>query len=143
MIAKSPRCNFERGSDGGTNRSPPTLIGRSIGTLINAMMSEILRIALVLNKSRSLSESEGELQYHFIKRAKSTPSRAVVLCFEIDEVTQIITESNGRAVSTTDSTIDRLIARHVHILITNKRPHVLKSSRELCVKARNIKNSPR
>src|SRR5882724_8763008 len=116
MIAKAPACNFERGSDGGANRSPPAFTGRSTGALINARMSKILRIALVLNKSRSLSESEGELQYQFIKRAKSTASRVVVLCFEIHEVTQIITESNGRSVSTTDSTIDRIIARHVHIL---------------------------
>src|SRR5712672_2278342 len=117
MIAKAPRCNVGKGADDGTDRSPPAFTGRSIGKLINARMSKILRIPLVLNKSLSLSESEGELQYQFIKRAKSTASRAIVLCFEIHEVTQVITESNGRSVSTTDSTIDRIIARHVHILI--------------------------
>ena len=144
MIAKAPRCNVGKGGDDGADRSPPAFTGSIIGTLINARMSKILRIPLVvLNKSLSLSESEGELQYQFIKRAKSTARRAFVLCLEIYEVTQIITESNGGAVSTTDSAIDRIIARHVHILITEKRSQVVKSSRELRVKARNIKNSPR
>src|SRR3954466_15378919 len=66
--------------------------------------------------------------------------RALVLRLEVWEVRQAVAQAEGGAVASAHVRVERVVARHVDVLVSEERARVAELARELRVKGRGVED---